>query len=197
LKVSDRENRTLGEGEREGNPHSTTEAGGMDDTSTDAIRESIKLGFESVKHLTTLSAGSTVLIATFLKDIFPNIEDLSAALKWAISGAFIAFGMSLVVAVACFWAFAVMLRSQLDFHTSTLRVRYRLSMALPSYFYICGLMLFSLAVLFRLLKPGPLGSNFLLGSFTILIVTLTVFLVWYVGPKRVWEAFTEFPKHRR
>jgi hypothetical protein len=49
--VSDRENRTLGEGEREGNPHSTTEAGGMDDTSTDAIRESIKLGFESVKHL--------------------------------------------------------------------------------------------------------------------------------------------------
>jgi hypothetical protein len=37
----------------------------------DDVRESFKLGFEAVKHLTTLSAGSLVLIATFLKDIFP------------------------------------------------------------------------------------------------------------------------------
>jgi hypothetical protein len=34
--------------------------------------KSLKQGFELAKHLTTLNAGSIVLIATFLKDIFPN-----------------------------------------------------------------------------------------------------------------------------
>ena len=35
------------------------------DPDEEDIQESIKPGFEAVKHLTTLSAGSTVLIGTF------------------------------------------------------------------------------------------------------------------------------------
>ncbi len=34
--------------------------------------KSLKQGFQLAKQLTTLNAGSIVLIATFLKDIFPN-----------------------------------------------------------------------------------------------------------------------------
>jgi hypothetical protein len=36
----------------------------------DAVTESITVRFETVKHQTTLSAGSIVVIGTFLKDIF-------------------------------------------------------------------------------------------------------------------------------
>jgi len=51
--------------------------------------------FEINKQLTTLSAGSTVLIATFLKDIFPQTEtgtaNLAGGAKLAILVAFLAF----------------------------------------------------------------------------------------------------------
>jgi hypothetical protein len=66
--------------------------------------ESIKLGFESVKQQTTLSAGSIVIIGTFLKDIFSidngtlNVGEgpLGNLIFWLIVLAFVAFGVSLV-----------------------------------------------------------------------------------------------------
>jgi hypothetical protein len=63
--------------------------------------ESIKLLAESSKHLTTLNAGSIVVIGTFLKDIFPSkgatlVPD--PLLKALIALSFVCFGVSLVVA---------------------------------------------------------------------------------------------------
>lgn len=37
-------------------------------------REAVKLIFDSFKHLTTLCTGSLVILATFLKDLFPSPE---------------------------------------------------------------------------------------------------------------------------
>jgi hypothetical protein len=61
--------------------------------------EPYKLAFETAKQLTTLNAGSIVLIGTFLKDIFPTDNqtlDVGAGLKWLIAISFISFGASLV-----------------------------------------------------------------------------------------------------
>jgi hypothetical protein len=63
--------------------------------------ESIKLHFENLKQLTTLNAGSIVVIGTFLKDIFPRENgtlDVSAGIKLLIALSFISFGVSLVLA---------------------------------------------------------------------------------------------------
>jgi hypothetical protein len=66
-----------------------------------AVTESIKLGSDTFKQLTTLNAGSIVVIGTFLKDIFPNKDGTLAVglgLKFLISAAFVLFGGSLIVA---------------------------------------------------------------------------------------------------
>jgi hypothetical protein len=71
------------------------------DPDEEDIQESIKLGFEAVKHLTTLSAGSTVLIGTFFTDIFRNAEGELLIGKWGLAAviiSFLAFGASLIVA---------------------------------------------------------------------------------------------------
>jgi hypothetical protein len=63
--------------------------------------ESIKLHFENLKQLTTLNAGSIVVIGTFLKDIFPRENGtlaVSAGIKLLIALSFISFGVSLVLA---------------------------------------------------------------------------------------------------
>ena len=64
------------------------------------LTESIKLGFESTKQLTTLNAGSIVVIGTFLSNIFPT--DSQGALtvplyiKLFVGAAFVGFGASLI-----------------------------------------------------------------------------------------------------
>jgi hypothetical protein len=59
--------------------------------------------FDTNKHLTTLSAGSTVLIATFMKDIFPELEtgalNLTVFAKAVIFVAFVAFFLSTIASV--------------------------------------------------------------------------------------------------
>ena len=63
----------------------------------------LSLPFETAKHLTTLTAGSIVLIGTFLKDIFPrdpqtdtlSLSDFSTML---VGAAFILFAFSLLTA---------------------------------------------------------------------------------------------------
>ena len=59
--------------------------------------------FEINKQLTTLSAGSAVLIATFMKDIFPRTDtgslNLVGPAKLAIFVAFIAFFLATICAV--------------------------------------------------------------------------------------------------
>jgi hypothetical protein len=63
----------------------------------------LSLPFETAKHLTTLTAGSIVLIGTFLKDIFPRDPEtdtlaLSAFSTKLVGAAFLLFGISLLTA---------------------------------------------------------------------------------------------------
>jgi len=62
------------------------------------VTEAIKLSFESMKQLTTLNAGSVLLIGTFLKDIFPSKHGTLAIgpnIKLLIAMSFLCFGLSL------------------------------------------------------------------------------------------------------
>src|SRR5215203_5259556 len=58
---------------------------------------------DQFKHLTTLSAGSIVLIATFLKDIFPRSDNgdltMNLGLKLFIAASFVLLGISLISSV--------------------------------------------------------------------------------------------------
>jgi hypothetical protein len=91
------------------------------------VRESFKLAFEGVKHLTTLSAGSFVLIATFLKDIFPKGQDNTLALplgdKVLVSASFLFFALSLVFSAFSLWNLATIVRSRREFHEKKGAVR--------------------------------------------------------------------------
>jgi hypothetical protein len=61
-----------------------------------------QLLMDMFKHLTTLSAGSLVLIATFLKDIFPRdngLLDVCFGLKLLIGASFAFLGISLISSV--------------------------------------------------------------------------------------------------
>src|SRR5215207_3226584 len=66
--------------------------------------------FEAFKHLTTLNAGSIVLIGTFLKDIFPkdNQGNLSVdtGSKLLIAASFALFGLSLAASAYSMYWFA-------------------------------------------------------------------------------------------
>jgi hypothetical protein len=62
--------------------------------------EGIKLGFEAMKQLTTLNAGSIVVIGTFLSNIFPTDKQGTLTVPWYIKffigAAFVGFGVSLI-----------------------------------------------------------------------------------------------------
>ena len=70
--------------------------------------EALKLVFDGYKQLTTLSAGSIVLIGTFLSDIFPKTEsgllDVGVSSKLLVTLAFIGGGLCLVVSVFCMFS---------------------------------------------------------------------------------------------
>ena len=63
--------------------------------------EGYKLLVDASKHLTTLNAGSIVVIGTFLKDIFPTEQGTLAVgpfIKGLIAASFVCFGVSLILA---------------------------------------------------------------------------------------------------
>jgi hypothetical protein len=111
----------------------------------DDIRESFKLAFESVKHLTTLSAGSLALFATFLDRIFPSPKDLDNEVKVLISISFASFILSLVLSAFSMWRIAGLVRSRRAYDKKKRRIRWNI--LLPSMCYIFGLSLFGTAVL--------------------------------------------------
>jgi hypothetical protein len=146
-----------------------------------AVRESIKSGFETVKQLTTLSAGSTVLLATFLKDIFPgDLGDLTVRVKWTIVAAFLFFGLTLIAATISLVGFSLMLRSRKlskieSNGLRSLRMRYRYFIVSPLVFYTLGLILFSFAVLDTLLDlTTPLGKTFLFLAFVVVLPVMSL-----------------------
>jgi len=64
------------------------------------LTEAIKLGFETFKQLTTLSAGSIVVIGTFLSNIFPTDSQgtltVPLYIKLLLGAAFLGFGATLI-----------------------------------------------------------------------------------------------------
>jgi hypothetical protein len=65
-----------------------------------ALLDYFKLSHDTQKHLTTLTAGSIVLISTFLKDIFPKSKNgtllIGMPIKVLIAVSFFCFGCSLL-----------------------------------------------------------------------------------------------------
>jgi hypothetical protein len=66
--------------------------------------EGVRLGVEAIKQLTTLNAGSIVVIGTFLSNIFPSDKHGTLMVPWYIKLfiglAFVGFGVSLGLATA-------------------------------------------------------------------------------------------------
>jgi hypothetical protein len=118
----------------------------------DDVRESYKLGFESVKQVTTLTAGSFLLSATFLNTIFPQnaVADLESDEKILIGGAFLCFALSLVFSTFSMWRIAAMVRSRREYYRKKFKIGWNI--VLPSFFYILGLSLFGTAVLSSVLN---------------------------------------------
>jgi hypothetical protein len=121
----------------------------------DDVRESFKLGFEAVKHLTTLSAGSFVLIATFLDRIFPNrlVKDD----KVLIALSFLCFAVSLVISVYSLWRLATMVRSRRSYERKKPKIRFNI--VAPSLCYVFGLGFFGTAVLANVFFGADEGAR--------------------------------------
>jgi hypothetical protein len=135
------------------------------------VQESFKQGFEGVKHLTTLNAGSFVLIATFLKDIFPK-QDGRLALDrfdvFLIGTSFVFFAASLAFSTFSLWALAVLLRSIRPYQQKTLRFRWYIG--IPAYFFVSGLSCFGTTVLISVLELSQAAALFLYALLAMLVV---------------------------
>ena len=115
-----------------------------------------QLHLDLYKHLTTLSAGSLVLIATFLKDIFPKHDgllDVGFGLKLLIGASFVSLGLSLLSSV---W-FMQRLSNQAIAEQPEEAVRTYIHRRLSTYLqliaalaFLTGLLCFGLAVLINL-----------------------------------------------
>ncbi len=129
------------------------------------LREPHRLGFETSKQLTTLNAGSIVVIGTFLSDIFPHKHGTLAVglpTKLLIAAAFVFFCVSLLTAAHNMGRTSTSLAQVLahqyqasrageDFvvrpstrRTALLAVTWDLA------FFVAGILVFSLAVLLSL-----------------------------------------------
>jgi hypothetical protein len=124
---------------------------------TAEITESIKLAFDSFKHLSTLNAGSIVLIGTFLKDIFPSENGALAVglgIKALIAISFAGFGSSLALAVWTTHRYTRLLdrfvRSTLDLDRAEKANLESPVRVMALWFFWIGLFCFGLAVLITL-----------------------------------------------
>jgi|SRR5215210_1803761 len=122
--------------------------------------ESIKLGFETVKQQTTLSAGSIVVIGTFLKDIFPSkygTLNVAPCVQWLIALSFAGFVLSLLSSAIALSYYSRRLRLHIEKrHTGEAPLQTRsgkirgkaldLGKQVAVFSYTAGLLLFSVAV---------------------------------------------------
>jgi hypothetical protein len=131
-----------------------------DDTGVDtesSRSDVLSILLDQFKHLTTLSAGSLVLIATFLKDIFPKNAQgsltIGLGIKLPIAASFVLLGISLISSVFFMVRFANKISSRaspqgldnfLDSPTTTY------SQALSLICFLAGIICFGVAVLINL-----------------------------------------------
>src|SRR5829696_2515336 len=113
--------------------------GAKDDNYTrlhaDDVRESFRLGFEGVKQVTTLTAGSFLLSATFLETILSttgvDARPLGPTLKIVIGGAFLCFALSLVFSTFSMWRIAALIRSRREYFRKKFKKRFTKQIAAP------------------------------------------------------------------
>jgi hypothetical protein len=100
--------------------------------------ESVKMGYDATKQLTTLCSGSIVLIGTFLRDIFPTTEagtlDVSPISKVAIACSLLFFGASLVNSAVSMRRFSRTMRelSRLQTWSDQLRISQTTALETPT-----------------------------------------------------------------
>jgi hypothetical protein len=127
-----------------------------EDTHPD-VAEVIKLGFEWMKQLTTLSAGSIVVIGTFLSNIFPTDEQGALTVPWytkvLIGAAFVGFGVSLIVSAKAMDTYRGILerflrreRPEEIYSRAT-----KITISLPLLFFTVGVICFGIAVLLNMI----------------------------------------------
>jgi hypothetical protein len=156
----------------------------------DDIRESFKLAFESVKQLTTLSAASLALFATFLDRIFPTKPSkLDNEIKVLIGVSFASFILSLVLSAFSMWRISGLVRSRRAYDKKKRRIRWNI--VLPSMWYILGLSFFGTAVLLTVFfgpkdLGGVSGKYVIYGALILAICAATAWVVYrvYRGNKR-------------
>src|SRR3712207_50085 len=104
------------------------------------------------KHITTLSAGSIVLIGTFLKDIFPYESGtlaVSGGVRTTIVIAFALFGASLVTGALNMTFYGLSLARSARF-SDLQEVGWEWALVLPMYTYALGTISFGTAVVANL-----------------------------------------------
>jgi hypothetical protein len=128
-----------------------------EDTQPD-VTQVITLGFEWMKQLTTLSAGSIVVIGAFLSNIFSTDKQgtLTTPLlvKLLIGAAFVGFGVSLIVSAKAMNTYRGILESYLhggrpaEIYSLTTR----LLIVLPLRSFTVGVICFGAAVLLNMFR---------------------------------------------
>jgi hypothetical protein len=106
--------------------------------------EGLKAELEVVKPITTLNAGSIVVIGTFLKDIFPIA--MGTGLKLLIAAAFLLFGLSLALSAGGMYALSGRISESRAFD----KFWARLVLWPPLVFFVLALVCFGIAVLIDL-----------------------------------------------
>jgi uncharacterized membrane protein YfcA len=120
------------------------------------IAEVIKLGFEWMKQLTALSAGSIVVIGTFLSNIFPTDKQgtltIPLGIKLLIGAAFVGFGVSLIVSAIAMDTYRAILVLFLrgDRQEEIYSRTRRLTIYLPLRSFAVGVICFGAAVLLNM-----------------------------------------------
>jgi hypothetical protein len=126
-----------------------------EDTHPD-VAEVIKLGFEWMKQLTTLSAGSIVVIGTFLSNIFPTDNQGTLTIPWVIKlligAAFVGFGVSLIVSAKAMNTYRGILELFLsgDRPEEIYSLATRITISLPLRSFTVGVICFGVAVLLNM-----------------------------------------------
>jgi hypothetical protein len=120
--------------------------------------EGIKLGFDNMKQLTTLNAGSIVLIGTFLTNIFPTKDGSLATgptIKALIAAAFILFGVLLLLSAYSMFVYTALLEKWIETANPDVRphrVLFWVSRVAPYNSFVLGLGCFGAAVLMNLYR---------------------------------------------
>jgi len=116
------------------------------------VRQGAKLGFEHARNLATLNTASIVLIAGFLRNIFPNTPEgglyVSVGTAVLISVSFVLFGLSLLLSGFAMYTF---FRAADGENPHYVKALYQTRVGIPFVCFFLGLVWFGIATLINVL----------------------------------------------